>query len=211
MRPAETHEYCGSRCKLDDHMADVRALLRNGATDVRIARELNVSPKTVSRFIRENRLARPIIAIGGTYVERKPVPSPSIPVHPFEPVAEGAEHVVTLRVVDCIAGGAAWLGIPVPDFISQARHRKLVRPRQFAMYLARKLTQASLPRIGSQFGGRDHTTVLHAQKFVTKALAADPAAATFLSQIHRYAAAHALLRAAKDSVQIRAQEFLRVV
>jgi len=44
---------------------------------------------------------------------------------------------------------------------SADKPRRLVRPRQMAMYLARELTSASLPQIGRHFGGRDHTTVLH--------------------------------------------------
>ena len=48
------------------------------------------------------------------------------------------------------------------DLTSKRRHRSIVRPRQIAMALARELTNHSLPEIGSAFGGRDHTTVLHA-------------------------------------------------
>ena len=46
--------------------------------------------------------------------------------------------------------------------ISKQRPLHIVRPRQIAMYLAKELTQKSLPEIGKAFGGRDHTTVLHA-------------------------------------------------
>lgn len=48
------------------------------------------------------------------------------------------------------------------DIVSQRRQASIVRPRMIAMYLARHLTPRSLPEIGRQFGGRDHTTVLHA-------------------------------------------------
>ena len=48
------------------------------------------------------------------------------------------------------------------DFHSPQRARRVARPRQVAMYLSRKLTTRSLPEIGRRFGGRDHTTVLHA-------------------------------------------------
>jgi chromosomal replication initiator protein len=48
------------------------------------------------------------------------------------------------------------------------RSRTVARPRQVAMYLSKNLTQHSLPEIGRQFGGRDHTTVMHAVKQVTK-------------------------------------------
>ena len=48
------------------------------------------------------------------------------------------------------------------DLLSSRRIRTIVKPRQIAMYLAKNLTPRSLPEIGRRFGGRDHTTVLHA-------------------------------------------------
>jgi chromosomal replication initiator protein len=48
------------------------------------------------------------------------------------------------------------------DLLSKSRSRSIARPRQIAMCLARELTTKSLPEIGRAFGGRDHTTVLHA-------------------------------------------------
>jgi chromosomal replication initiator protein len=48
------------------------------------------------------------------------------------------------------------------DILSSRRTANVVRPRQIAMYLAKMLTLRSLPEIGRRFGGRDHTTVLHA-------------------------------------------------
>ena len=52
--------------------------------------------------------------------------------------------------------------------LSQRRSRPLARPRQIAMYLAKKLTTRSLPEIGRKFANRDHTTVIHAVKTVEK-------------------------------------------
>ena len=48
-----------------------------------------------------------------------------------------------------------------------------VVPRQIAMYLARELTDASLPKIGNEFGGKDHTTVIHAHEKIAEALTQD--------------------------------------
>lgn len=52
-------------------------------------------------------------------------------------------------------------GIELSEMLSKKRNKHLVVPRQIAMFLCRKLTDASLPLIGDQFGGRDHTTVMH--------------------------------------------------
>jgi len=51
---------------------------------------------------------------------------------------------------------------------SKKRTQNIVFPRQIAMYLARELTESSLPQIGKEFGGRDHTTVIHAHNKITK-------------------------------------------
>ena len=52
--------------------------------------------------------------------------------------------------------------------LSQRRSRYLVRPRQIAMYLSKNLTSKSLPDIGREFSGRDHTTVIHSIKTIDK-------------------------------------------
>ncbi len=52
--------------------------------------------------------------------------------------------------------------IKIADMYSKKRPASIALPRQIAMYLAKELTQKSLPEIGDLFGGRDHTTVLHA-------------------------------------------------
>ena len=63
---------------------------------------------------------------------------------------------------------ADYYKIRVSDMHSKKRSRAVARPRQVAMALAKELTQLSLPEIGSNFGGRDHTTVLHACRQVAK-------------------------------------------
>jgi chromosomal replication initiator protein len=65
---------------------------------------------------------------------------------------------------------------------SRARHTLL--PRQIGMYLARQLTELSLHQIGAYFGGRDHSTVLHACRKVEKALAHDVRLSGAVRQLH---------------------------
>jgi chromosomal replication initiator protein len=57
---------------------------------------------------------------------------------------------------------AEYYKIRIADLLSKRRSRSIARPRQVAMALAKELTNHSLPEIGDAFGGRDHTTVLHA-------------------------------------------------
>ncbi|MFT8318109.1 MAG: chromosomal replication initiator protein DnaA [Sporolactobacillus sp.] len=59
------------------------------------------------------------------------------------------------------------------DFSAKKRTKSIAYPRQIAMYLARELTDYSLPKIGEEFGGRDHTTVIHAHEKITKQLSVD--------------------------------------
>ncbi len=68
---------------------------------------------------------------------------------------------------------AAHFSIKVSDMHSARRSRTVARPRQIAMYLSKKLTSKSLPEIGRKFGGKDHTTVMHAVKRVEELMGAD--------------------------------------
>ncbi len=63
---------------------------------------------------------------------------------------------------------AEYYKIKVADLLSKRRNRSVARPRQIAMALAKELTNHSLPEIGDAFGGRDHTTVLHACRMITE-------------------------------------------
>ncbi len=69
---------------------------------------------------------------------------------------------------------AEYYKLDVRDFHSAGRARRVARPRQVAMYLARQLTMRSLPEIGRRFGGRDHTTVLHACRRIAALCEDDP-------------------------------------
>lgn len=66
---------------------------------------------------------------------------------------------------------AVYYGVTMEDLCGSSRSRVLVTARQIAMYLCRELTDLSLPKIGQQFGGRDHTTVMHADRKVRQLMA----------------------------------------
>ena len=67
---------------------------------------------------------------------------------------------ITLELVQQRVAG--YFQLEMTQLRSVRRHRSVLYPRQIAMFLCRKLTDASLPEIGQVFGGRDHTTVMHA-------------------------------------------------
>ena len=79
----------------------------------------------------------------------------------------GAEPVRTDTI---LSETASYFGVGVDDLRSQNRSRPIVQARQIAMYLVRDLTDLSLPKVGELFGGRDHTTVLHACQKVVRQL-----------------------------------------
>lgn len=76
-------------------------------------------------------------------------------------------------------------GITRAELISIRRKAKLVEPRQVAMYLCRSLAERSYPDIGRRFGGRDHTTVIHAVRKVAERIGKDEAFAARMSLIQR--------------------------
>ncbi|TVR80547.1 MAG: chromosomal replication initiator protein DnaA [Rhodospirillales bacterium] len=80
---------------------------------------------------------------------------------------------------------AGHFNIRVSDMHSARRARSVARPRQVAMYLAKQLTSRSLPEIGRKFGGRDHTTVMHAVRKVEELLASDNAFAEDVELLRR--------------------------
>lgn len=81
------------------------------------------------------------------------------------------EKQITLENIQKIV--AEYYSIRVADLHSKRRNRQITRPRQLAMMLAKELTSKSLPDIGDAFGGRDHTTVLHACRKVKELIEED--------------------------------------
>ena len=83
-------------------------------------------------------------------------------------IPEGAETRISSTAI--MTNVADYFGITVDDLCGQSRTHVLVTGRQIAMYLCRELTDLSLPKIGQLFGGRDHTTVMHADRKIRQLL-----------------------------------------
>jgi chromosomal replication initiator protein len=86
-------------------------------------------------------------------------------------IPETASARVTIDLI--LSSVAEFTGVSVTEIIGDKRTRSVVESRHLAMYLARELTDASLPKIGERIGGRDHTTVLHAVEKITKLMQRD--------------------------------------
>lgn len=78
-----------------------------------------------------------------------------------------------VKIEDIQRATALQFGLTKTDLLSQRRTKQIVGPRQIAMYLSKVMTVRSLPDIGRRFGGRDHTTVLHAVRKIEKLLESD--------------------------------------
>lgn len=78
---------------------------------------------------------------------------------------------ITIDIIQDVVSG--YFNLRIEDLKSQRRTRNIAYPRQIAMYLSRKLTDMSLPKIGEEFGGRDHTTVIHAYEKISDGLNKD--------------------------------------
>ena len=76
-----------------------------------------------------------------------------------------------ITAAQIMAATASYFGVTVDDLCGSSRSRVLVTARQIAMYLCRELTDLSLPKIGQTFGGRDHTTVMHADRKIRQLMA----------------------------------------
>ena len=80
---------------------------------------------------------------------------------------------------------AARFGVTHDELVSPRRSQAVAYPRQVAMYLAKTLTLRSLPEIGRRFGGRDHTTVLHAVRKIEALVARDTALSEEVESLKR--------------------------
>ena len=84
-------------------------------------------------------------------------------------IPSGAGPEITAATI--MAQTAAYFSLTIDDLCGTSRSRVLVNARQIAMYLCRELTELSLPKIGQTFGGRDHTTVMHADRKIRQLMA----------------------------------------
>jgi chromosomal replication initiator protein len=97
----------------------------------------------------------------------------------------GVREPRRIRIEEIQKTVASHYNVSKHDLLSARRTRTIVRPRQIAMYLAKTMTPRSFPEIGKRFGGRDHTTVLHAVRKVEELAAADETLAQEIELLKR--------------------------
>ena len=90
---------------------------------------------------------------------KKPI-NMSLAKDTLKDILSSSDLIVTTESIKKVV--CKYFGITLKDMDSAKRNRSLSYPRQLAMYLSKEMTDNSYPKIGSSFGGRDHTTVLHA-------------------------------------------------
>jgi chromosomal replication initiator protein len=86
------------------------------------------------------------------------------------PQGSAAPEVTIPRIQEAVSER---FGVTLDELVSPRRSQAVAYPRQVAMYLSRELTDSSLPKIGKEFGGRDHTTVIHATSKITRLIRED--------------------------------------
>ncbi|MEW8975702.1 MAG: chromosomal replication initiator protein DnaA, partial [Exiguobacterium sp.] len=100
-------------------------------------------------------------------------------LHNIMPVAEPRK--VTIR--DIQESVSKHFNLPFDDLKAKKRTKSIAFPRQIAMYLSREMTESSLPKIGEEFGGRDHTTVIHAHEKISMLIKSDGETGKVIEQI----------------------------
>lgn len=149
------------------------AILRKKA----VQEQLNAPPE-VLEFI-ASRISRNIRELEGALIQvtafaslnRQPVDLGLTEVVLKDLIPGGEDSSPEITAPAIMAATADYFGLTVDDLCGSSRSRVLVTARQIAMYLCRELTDLSLPKIGAQFGGRDHTTVMHADRKIRALMA----------------------------------------
>lgn len=96
-------------------------------------------------------------------------------------IPQGTGKEINIELIQEVV--ASYFKLKVEDLHAKKRTRSIAYPRQIAMYLCRELTETSLPQIGNYFGGRDHTTVLHACDKIAKEKDEDIKVATMINEL----------------------------
>ena len=131
---------------------------------------INLSEDVINFIANESKTnIRELIGILNRVIAFSRVHNKSLTINECKSILKDVFSQIKIITVDKIQNVVSnYFNIPLSDMLSQRRSRPLARPRQLAMYLAKKMTSRSLPEIGRRFANRDHTTVIHAVKTITR-------------------------------------------
>ncbi len=146
---------------------------------------INLSDEVIDYIANESKTnIRELIGILNRVIAFSRVHNKELTVNDCKNILKDVFNQIKVITVDKIQNVVSnYFNIPLSDMLSQRRSRPLARPRQLAMYLAKKLTTRSLPEIGRRFANRDHTTVIHAVKTITRLSEQDDEMKKNLNQI----------------------------
>ena len=131
---------------------------------------INLSEEVISYIASESKTnIRELIGILNRTIAFSRVHNKNLTISDCKNILKDVFSQIKVITVDKIQNIVSnFFNIPLNEMLSQRRSRPLARPRQIAMYLAKKMTTRSLPEIGRRFANRDHTTVIHAVKTITR-------------------------------------------
>ncbi len=132
--------------------------------------KINLNDDVINFIANESKTSiRELIGILNRVIAFSRVHNKVLTVNDCKNILKDIFNQVKIITVDKIQNIVSnYFNIPLNEMLSQRRSRPLARPRQIAMYLAKKMTTRSLPEIGRRFANRDHTTVIHAVKTITR-------------------------------------------
>jgi chromosomal replication initiator protein len=96
-------------------------------------------------------------------------------------ISENKNKIITIKLIQQVV--SEYYALRLDDFKAKKRTRAVAFPRQIAMYLSRELTDCSLPKIGDEFGGRDHTTVIHAHEKILTGIKEDESLKNIVNEL----------------------------
>ena len=146
---------------------------------------INLSNEVISYIASESKTnIRELIGVLNRVIAFSRVHNKNLDVNDCKKILKDAFNQIRVITVDKIQNVVSnYFNITLSEMLSQRRSRPLARPRQIAMYLAKKMTTRSLPEIGRRFANRDHTTVIHAVKTISRLSEQDDEMKKNLNQI----------------------------
>jgi len=131
---------------------------------------ISLNDEVVNYIANESKTSiRELIGVLNRVIAFSRVHNKKLTISDCKSILKDVLNQIKIITIDKIQNAVSnYFNIPLSEMLSQRRSRPLARPRQIAMYLSKKMTTRSLPEIGRRFANRDHTTVIHAVKTITR-------------------------------------------